>query len=129
MWEISYRYADKNRFKFVEKRWPQAYASCFLNLRKLFDFLEEGGSPLRFKVGFFRSEKKGVYRIGQTRTAKTREMRLYIYPDESHKILYVLTIGTKNDQHDDIGYCHHIVKEIESRRPHEPEDAPTGNPS
>jgi hypothetical protein len=112
MWSESTRFKDKNRFIAIEKTWPDAFDSCFLNLRKFKDYLELGGNPVNYKAGFFRSEKKGVYRIGQTKTRHSQEIRLYIYPDTFDTIIYLLTIGTKKDQPADIALCHEIAKAI-----------------
>ena len=58
--------------------------------------LLNGGSKFgSFKVGFFRSEGKDLYRIGQTGVKNAQEIRLYICPNAEKSIMFLLALGTK----------------------------------
>ena len=39
-------------------------------------------------------------------------LRLYVYPCEYASTIYVLQIGTKSQQDDDINECHRIVRKL-----------------
>jgi len=65
-----------------------------------------------FQVGFFRSEREGVYRIGQTGVPSAKESRLYVFPNAEQQVMYVLTIGTKEGQAEDINEAHRIARSL-----------------
>lgn len=111
-WDYSAELASKSRFKKFAKNHPRENQSLFKNLDMLLGFLDLGRRINTFKIGFFRSEGKGVYRIGQTNLASAKESRLFIYPDEETKIIYVLSIGTKETEKKDIVESHKIVEKF-----------------
>lgn len=112
-WEISDALAEKNRFKAFNKKHPRELAACFSNLGHIVALLNHHGNVGAFQVGFFRSEGENVYRIGQTGVKHAVETRLYVYVYTVGKILYVLTIGDKTQQTDDIRRCKEIVRSFE----------------
>ncbi|WP_139457698.1 hypothetical protein [Chlorobaculum thiosulfatiphilum] len=63
-------------------------------------------------LSFFRSEREGLYRIGQTKVPGAKESRLYLYPDEAGMMIYLLNIGTKESQRDDIASARKTIREI-----------------
>jgi hypothetical protein len=80
--------------------------AVLLNLKRLQLALDAGGKLLQIKFGFFRSEGKGVHRISQHGQGRAlKETRLYVCPDEETKTLYLLTLGDKTTQKDDINFC------------------------
>jgi DNA-binding transcriptional regulator YiaG len=66
---------------------PEEAAACFNNLNKVVTQLNCGHRLGSFGFNFFRSEGKGVYRIGQTAVSSSFEMRFYICFDEDKKNL------------------------------------------
>jgi putative component of toxin-antitoxin plasmid stabilization module len=68
-----------------------------------------------FQIGFFRSEGEGVFRIGQTGVESAKESRLYIYPDQKNQIMYILGIGTKDHQSEDINGAKATANEIKKQ--------------
>jgi len=42
------------------------------------------------------------------------EVRLYVYPDESADVLYVILIGGKGSQSRDVNEVHEFVREIKA---------------
>ena len=101
-WELDSSFASRSRFKKFNKQHPEEYASCFANLNKIKGILESGHCVNNFKVGFFRAEGSGLYRIGQTGIPSAKESRLYISIDEAERKIYILGIGTKETQQKDI---------------------------
>lgn len=95
--------------KYQKKRSPET-AAMLSNLDYFFTALETGQSPKLIKAGFIHREPKGVVAIDQ-RGAKgsNHESRLYAYPDESDCTLYLITVGDKNSQDQDIKDCKNFV--------------------
>ncbi|AKJ65242.1 hypothetical protein L21SP4_02008 [Kiritimatiella glycovorans] len=91
---------------------PSEYAACFTNLDVLLQVLGTGRRIGAFELGFFRSEGDGLYRIGQTGVRASKESRLYIYPDEENRIVYILRIGTKETQQNDINEAKKTIGRI-----------------
>lgn len=111
-WEVIQDLAERGRFKDYNKKHPQEFAACIDNLGQVVELLGRFGGVKGFQVGFFRSEKQGVYRIGQTAVKHAKETRLYIYLDEVGRRIYLLTIGDKDSQVDDIRRCQEIARSI-----------------
>jgi hypothetical protein len=63
-------------------------------------------------LSFFRSEREGLYRIGQTNVPGAKESRQYIYPDDENKVIYLLDIGTKETQRSDIASARKTIRKI-----------------
>ena len=121
MWDINDGLAEKNRFKAFGKKHPLELAACFSNLDHIVALLNRHGNVGAFQVGFFRSEGESVYRIGQTGVKHAVETRLYVYVYTVGRTLYVLTIGDKTQQADDIRRCKEIVRTFEKGAHHEQE--------
>lgn len=111
-WRVNQDYASKNKFEKFAAQYSREYASLFANFQKIFDLLRSGNKIGGFHVGFFRSEGEGVFRIGQTGVPSAKESRLYLYPDSETKIIFVLTIGTKDSQTDDINEAKEAARRI-----------------
>jgi hypothetical protein len=101
-WLIDDAYASPGKFAKFAKKNPMENTSLFSNLQRLIDILNSGHKIGTFKFGWFRAEKEGVYRVGQSGMKDAEESRLYIYPDDVEKLIYILNIGTKNGQGADI---------------------------
>jgi hypothetical protein len=121
IWTINDDLAERNRFKAFNKKHPREYAACFANLAHVVELLNRSGGAGTFQVGFFRSEGENVYRIGQTGVKHAVETRLYVYVYTQGHTVYVLTIGDKTQQADDIRRCKAIARDWVRRREHEEE--------
>lgn len=113
MYRILLDLAEKNKLKKYEKRHRAEYASCFVNLGDVKAFLDEGLGVQQIQRCFsaFRSEGEGVFRVGQTGVVGARETRLYVYIQIVEEQIFILTIGDKDTQSDDIRRCKRIVRE------------------
>ena len=116
MWYIEHGEAIRSGFRKVGKNHPEEYDSCFANLTKILAILRNGKKVGEFKVGFFRTEGNGLYRIGQSGVKDSKEVRLYVYPDEESEIIYVLAMGTKETQKNDIKEVKKKIKKLKSAR-------------
>ncbi len=113
-WAVDFSMANHSALRRYQKNHVQEYASCLRNLDKVIMLLDDGHAlnTLNRNPGFFRSERKGVFRVGQTGLVGAKETRLYVYPVESEKVVYVLGIGTKESQESDINEAHRTVKSL-----------------
>jgi hypothetical protein len=113
-WTLDLSLASTSAFNKFQKNHSREYVSCFSNLYWIIEILNDGQkiSKLDHNPSYFRSEGKGLYRIGQTGVVGAKETRLYVYPDEQDKIMYILAIGTKEGQKDDINNAHRFIKSI-----------------
>ncbi len=111
-WELNLDYASKSRFKRIKKNHKKEFISCFNNLNKIKDLLEEGAklSELHCRPAFFRSERGGLFRIGESGVRSAKALRLYVYPDGKTKTIYILGIGTKETQQADITAAKTVIK-------------------
>jgi putative component of toxin-antitoxin plasmid stabilization module len=112
MWYTEDGEATRSGFRKVSKNHPEEYASCFGNLEKILAILRNGNKVGGFKVGFFRSEGDGLYRIGQSGVKDSKEVRLYVYPDQESEIIYILAMGTKESQQADIKESKKKIKKL-----------------
>jgi hypothetical protein len=113
-WQVETSYASAGKFNRFAKKHAAEYDSLFANLEKIMRLLRAGSKFGSFSVGFFRSEGDGVYRIGQTGVRSAKESRLYVYPDAPKNIMYVLAVGDKDSQQDDINEAKRTVKQIKN---------------
>ncbi len=109
-WVINIEHASKSRFKQIRKNHDREYVACFNNLNKIKGLLKQGSKllELNYNPAFFRSEGKGLFRIGDTGMKAAKALRLYVYPETETKILYILGSGTKETQRDDIALMQKI---------------------
>jgi hypothetical protein len=114
-WQIDISYASHGKFKRFAKRHERENESLFANLEKIMVLLRSDNKIGSFQVGFFRSEGDGLYRIGQTGVPGAKESRLYVWPDQGRRIVYVLGIGIKETQQEDLSECKSALKLIRSR--------------
>jgi hypothetical protein len=107
------------RHKYYEKKHPHELAAMIGNLDAYFETLNKVNNPLQVKAGFIHNEPDGIKGIDQKgggQKVKLKQTRLYVFPNSSDKTLYLLTIGDKSSQRDDINFCREYVrKEIQKK--------------
>jgi hypothetical protein len=113
-WRIDISYANAANFKKFRGRYPREYASCFSNLDTILNRLnlEIPLSVLANNPPFFKPEKGGLFRIGQKGVVAAKETRLYVYPDEQLAMVFVVDIGTKETQKQDIAASLRVMHQI-----------------
>jgi hypothetical protein len=98
--------------RYVKKR-PRELAAVLDNLDTFFRALSEGVKPTQAKAsfGFIHKENLGVVSIDQRGGGPNlAQTRLYVYPDEKKEVLYLITLGDKASQRDDISTCAAFIK-------------------
>lgn len=111
-WGIDNTLAEKGTIKRYQKRHPDEVASCYANLLLVLDRLNFGIPFAKVEYGFLRPEGGNVFRIGQTGLRHARETRLYIYVKVVETTIFVLTVGDKDSQQDDINRCKRATKNL-----------------
>lgn len=129
IWQTDIRYASRNKFKKYAGKHAREYDSLFANLERIVDILNGGNKLGSFQVGFFRTEKDGVYRIGQTGVPGAKESRLYVYPDVQTRLIYIVGIGDKDTQQNDINEAKATVDRIKAGGQENEHNLPDGSSS
>lgn len=103
-WLIESTDAYVRGHKRYEKKFPAELIAVLDNLDRYFKMISHGVHPQFAVAGYIHNEGKGVKAIDQRggRKGKLKQTRLYIYPDIDTKILYLITIGDKKSQREDI---------------------------
>ena len=114
-WEQIAQHAIRSAFKKYAKKHRAEYESCFENLDRVMEVLSKGHAWGSFQLGFLRSEGDGVFRIGQTGVPHARETRLYVYVDADQCQIFLLTIGDKDSQQDDLLQAKAIAQTIRGK--------------
>ncbi|MGR3218435.1 MAG: hypothetical protein ACUZ8H_01275 [Candidatus Anammoxibacter sp.] len=113
-WNLSPTDLYEKKYKRYEKKHPLELHSMIVNLATYHQTLESLGTPQNINANYIHREPKGVKAILQ-RGSQLRATRLYVYPDIKTSNLYLITIGDKGTQKDDIKYCKDFVKKLEGK--------------
>jgi len=94
------------------------FEAVMVNLNTYLTALKMGTNPLQIKYGFVRPERHGVVAIDQSGAHGKGivPLRLYIYPDVDTQTLFLLTLGDKRSQKNDISYAHEFVNDLRKER-------------
>ena len=114
-WKLNHTKRYQTRLKRYKRRHPREFSAIIKNLERFINAIELTGiSPYKVKIGFVRGEPNGIIRISQKGGygQGLSETRLYVYPDTAAKTLYLLCIGGKTGQPQDIQYCRKEVRRI-----------------
>ena len=104
---------------YYEKKLPNELRAMLNNLDTYLRALKECGNPLQVSGGFIHKESDGIKAIDQKgggQKLKLQQSRLYIYPDINTNTLYLLAIGNKISQRNDVNFCRSVVREIRKER-------------
>lgn len=105
----------KRESTLYKKNFPDELTAVLVNLERYFKTLQNLGNPLRINAGFIHNEPSGIKAIDQKggcRRGKLRQTRLYLFPDQTTRTLYLLAIGDKKSQRRDIEMCRKEVSRI-----------------
>jgi hypothetical protein len=86
------------------------------NLQRYLRQLEAAPNSRAFSAGYLHAEANGVAAIDQKGGGgNLQETRLYTYADDEKRVLYLITIGDKNDQNSDVQFAKEFVDVIRQR--------------
>lgn len=105
-WSIVPLPAFAKRLEKLEKKWRHEILNVLDNLDTVVKTLNAGARPTQIKqFGFAHSEPQGIIAIdqkGRGKGAKLKPFRLYTYCDETSRSVFLITLGDKPTQPDDI---------------------------
>jgi len=103
--------------KWYEKKRPDELAAVLNNLQKYLSYLNKMPNSKTVHAGFMHPEPMGMVAIDQRGSrGNLQETRLYTFADDEKKVLYLITIGNKDEQSRDIELGKNFV-EILKRNP------------
>lgn len=108
----------RRSLKWYAKKKPRELEAVLTNLKRLLDSMTPGKPILASAPGFARPEPNGVVRVGEGGNAGMAATRLYLYHEVATDTVYLLTIGDKRSQQDDIELCKNYVELIRERHDH-----------
>jgi len=113
MWALQKTDDYERRHRWYEKKRRSELTAVLDNPDTYFKTRVAGVKPLQIKAGFIHSEPLGVMAIDQRGGGRNlAETRLYVYPDVESEILYVITLGDKNSQRQDLALCREFVTDL-----------------
>ena len=111
MWQLARSDTYERRFKRFSKDYPRELAAAVEHTETYFESLHRGANPLNLKFGWLHNEGRGLYAADQKGGGKgLAQIRLYFYPEVESETLWLLTIGDKSSQRQDIQDCRDMVE-------------------
>jgi hypothetical protein len=115
MWKTEPTDDFNRQLKWYDKKKKNELKAVADNLDMFLKSLNDGRSPKPFVFGFLHEEPSDVIAIDQRgASTKVGVTRLYVYPSVATETLYLLTIGDKQTQNDDIQLCKRMVAIIKA---------------
>ncbi len=110
-WSIESTDAYERAHKYYEKKHPAELMAVLDNLDRYFKTVSHGVHPHFVVAGYIHDEGKGVKALDQKGggRGKLQQTRLYIYPDAEARVIYLITIGDKKSQKNDIRQSSNFV--------------------
>ena len=107
---------EKAKKSFV-KKWRPEMLAVANNLQTVMQTLDRGVKPeqlktLSFVHGGYPLGILSIDESGHGKKTKPKAIRLYVFPCESEKLLYVMSLGDKSEQHDDVKLCKTFVSKV-----------------
>lgn len=125
MWRVRQTDEYDRQLKWFYKKRSAETDVVLDNLETFLEALNRGFSPKPPAFGFLHIEPTDMLAIDQSGSGrKLRQTRLYVYPDTAKEHLWLLTIGDKSTQRNDIEKCKRFVGQIKALR--NEEDEPNG---
>jgi len=122
MWSLVKTDEYERRHKRFEKKRPKELAAVLDNLDTVFTALKAGAKPQQIHMGCIHAEPHGMLALDQKGGGKNlAQTRLYIYPDPDSEIVYVITVGAKDTQPEDIKLCAEYVEQLRKKKTQTPE--------
>jgi hypothetical protein len=115
MWETQNLEDYDRQHRWYSKKRKRELDATLENLKVFVLGLTNGGKVQHLMAAhrFLRKEGSGIIAVTQWGGGKNlAETRLYVYPDEDAQLLYLLTIGGKDDQSDDVQFCKQFVTDL-----------------
>ena len=119
MWQIEPTDRFDHEERYYQKKRPRELAAVYNNLDRYITQLNSYQRSACVQGGYLHIEGGRVVAIDQRGTKgadKIEETRLYIFADDTEKVVYLITIGNKQEQSSDIKISKQFVSENFSHR-------------
>jgi hypothetical protein len=98
------------QFKHFEKKKPEQLKAVLRNLARYKEMLDSQPIAQLIQANFIHNEKHGLFALTQQGyKPKQPVTRLYVYPDQKSRALYLITIGDKQTQSGDIKDAYRFI--------------------
>ena len=114
MWKTVRTAKYEARHKRFAKKKNKQLVQTLLNLELFEMHVQAGGRIKPFVFSFLHAEPMDVVAIDQSGGGKLPETRLYVWIDREAATVYLLTLGDKKTQHEDIQFCKACVEHIKA---------------
>jgi hypothetical protein len=99
MWQVESTAQWRKDIRHYEKKHPGELAAVLRNLKRYIGLLDGAPNFVAIQAGFLHSEGNGIVAIDQKGGGgNLQETCLYTYADGAKKVLYLITVGNKNEQ-------------------------------
>ena len=116
MWELQTTDEYERSLKWYAKKRPRELRAVLDNLDTYLQALRAGAKPQHKAFGFQHAEQQGVWAIDQKGGGPSlAQTRLYVYPDSTAETLYLIALGDKGSQQENIKTCNRFVTELLKR--------------
>jgi hypothetical protein len=118
MWNVETTTQWERDLRWYEKKRPHELAAVMRNLERYIEQLNAAKTSKNVIAGFLHAEPHGVVAVDQKGGGgNLQETRLYTYADDEKKLMYLITIGDKDSQADDIQLSKNFVEVIKPKQP------------
>lgn len=105
MWQLEPTDQFLKDQQWYEKKRPRELAAILTNLERYMKHLNGSPNSRSFHAGYLHNEAHGVVAVDQKGGGVgLQETRLYTYADDKNKVLYLITIGNKDQQSSDVEF-------------------------
>ncbi len=121
MWTLAYSTQWPRDVKHYEKKHSRELAAVLRNLgQRYVPMLNASPNARAVQAGFLHHEPEGVVAIDQKGGGVgLQETRLYTFADDSTQTLWLITVGNKDDQPDDIQFSRKFVESLKAESENE----------
>lgn len=115
MWRIVQTEDFARQARWYGKKKGKEFAAVASNLNQFLEWLNSGHPVRPFAFGFLHDEPAGVIAIDQRgASTKLAATRLYLYAYVERETVYLLTIGDKRSQNQDVQDCKRTAEAIQA---------------
>jgi hypothetical protein len=120
MWSIRETEEYGRPMKYFAKKHRNELVAMLDNLDSYLTTLQSGLNPKQIRFGLMHDETHGAIAIDQKGVkGRPTQTRLYIYPDQDTKTLYLITIGDKQSQREDNETCRKLILDLREQKENE----------
>ena len=116
MWSLAFSTQWPRDVKHYEKKHSRELAAILHNLKdRYLPMLNASPNAKALQAGFLHHEPDGVVAIDQKGGGTgLQETRLYTFADDSTQTLWLITVGNKDEQPDDIQFSRKFVQSLKA---------------